>query len=120
MDEIRVQQIEALQVAGPYCGKLITAINNIIKEYSEGRLPDTDEYAQGIANGLNWLFEVFKGTQSLINANEKIIDKEVVNSYALKLNEANQNNDDAARAEALKGLLTFVEQLKAEAEKLSA
>lgn len=120
MDELRTQQLEALQVAVPYCSKMITAINNIMKEYTQDRLPDTDEYALGIVNGLNWLFEVFNGTQSLINKDEKRIDKDVVNAYALKLNEANQNNDDAARSEALKGLLTFVEQFKVEAERLSA
>ncbi len=119
MDETRQQQIEALKVAGPYCGKIITAINKIIGEYSGNRLPDTDKYLESILNGLNWIFGVYNGTKELINEKETIVDKDIVNKSVQMLNKANQDNDDALRVEALKGVLSFVEVFKAEADRLA-
>ena len=118
MDETRKQQLEALKVAGPYCGRIITALNKIIKEYSGNRLPDTDKYMESILNGLNWIFSVYNGTKDLINEKEMIIDKDIVNKSVQMLNKANQDNDDALRVEALKGILSFVEVFKAEADKI--
>ena len=47
-----------------------------------------------------------------------IIDKDIVNKSVQMLNKANQDNDDALRVEALKGILSFVEVFKAEADKI--
>lgn len=116
MDELRTQQIEALQTAVPYCEKIIRAMGNIIDEFLGDRKEDTDEYMNSIINGLNWIFEVYNGTQALVNENAAI-DKEKANQFVGLLNEANTENNDLKRAEALKGIRTFVEQFKAEAEK---
>lgn len=119
MEDLRTQQIEALKVALPYCDKIIPAVNNIIDEFSGNRQEDTDEYMVSILNGLNWVFEVYNGTQELINKDETVIDKNIVNVYVTKLNEANQANNDAKRAEAFKGILEFLETFKAAAIKLT-
>ena len=119
MEDLRTQQLEALKVALPYCDKMIAAVNNIIYEFSGNRQEDTDEYMTSILNGLNWIFEVYNGTQELINKDEIVIDKIVVNAYVMKLNEANKDNDDAKRAEAFKGILEFLEAFKGAAVKLT-
>ena len=116
MDELRTQQIEALQVAVPYCEKMIKAMNNIVDEFSGNRKEDTDAFMNSIISGLNWIFEVYNGTQDLVNE-DSVIDKEKANQCVLMLNEANLDNDDLKRAEAFKGILLFVEQFKTEAEK---
>ena len=117
MEDLRVQQIEALQVAVPYCKKIINAINNLIGELTEERKEDTDEYMNSILNGINWIFEVYNGTRDFINEDGVIVDKEEVNANVVKLNEANTNNDDDMRAEAFKGIKEFIELFSAEAEK---
>ncbi len=117
MEELRTQQIEALQVASPYCGKIIKALNNLIDEYSGNKQEDTDEYMKSVINGLNWIFEVYNGTSSLINEGGVVINKEEVNGCVIELNQA---ADDAAKAKAFKGLLDFVEKFKAEADKYAA
>lgn len=120
MDELRTQQIEALQTAVPYCEKMIQALQTIIEEFSGNRQEDTDEYLTNIINGLNWIFEVYNGTQDLINGREQTVDKEAVNRCVQALNIANEKNDDGGRAEAFRGILSFVQQFKAEAEKHTA
>lgn len=119
MSELREQQIEALQVAGEYSSKIIVAINKIIEELSGQRLSDTDEYLNNILKGLNWIFEVFNGTKDLINEKETVIDKDVVNESVYLLNEGVQEKNDAKIAEALKGILKFVECFKEQADKLT-
>lgn len=117
MEELRTQQIEALQVASPYCGKIITALNNLVDELSGNRQEDTDEYMKSVINGLNWIFEVYNGTSSLINEGGVVINKEEVNGCVAELNQA---TDDAAKAKAFKGILDFVVKFKAEADKYAA
>lgn len=119
MEDLKAQQIEALEVAVQYCDKIIPAVKNIIDEFSGNRQEDTNEYMVSILNGLNWIFEVYNGTQELINKDETIIDRDVVNLYVKKLNDANQADDDAKRAEAFKGILEFLETFKASAIKLT-
>jgi len=119
MEDLRTQQIQALRVALPYLDKMIPAVNNIIDEFSGNRQEDTDEYMKSILNGLNWIFEVYNGTQDLINKDEIVIDKSVVNASVIKLNEANKDNNDANRAEAFKGILQFLETFKENAVKLT-
>lgn len=117
MDNLKQQQIEALQVASDYCNKIANAIENIITEYTVERKEDTDEYMNHIMTGLNWIIQVFNGTQDLINHDAEVIHKDQVNSYVLELNEANNENDDAKRAEALRGILSFVQAFQKEASK---
>lgn len=114
MEDLRTQQIEALQVAAPYCEKIIVALNNIIGELSGNRQEDTDEYMKSIINGLNWIFEVYNGTEALIVEDGAVINKEEVNGCVIELNQA---ADDAAKAKAFEGILDFVVKFKAAADK---
>ena len=112
MEDLRTQQIEALEVAVPYCAKISNALNNLMEELNGHRQPDTDEYMKSTLNGLNWIVEVYNGTKDLINKDS------VVNKSVLALNAANNANDDAARVEALKGLKAFVDTFSAQAGKV--
>ena len=116
MEDLRTQQIEALEVAVPYCAKISNALNNLMEELNGHRQPDTDEYST--LNGLNWIVEVYNGTKDLINKDSVVINKEEVNKSVLALNAANNANDDAARVEALKGLKAFVDTFSAQAGKV--
>ena len=44
MEELYEQQIEALEVAVPYCDKMSAALKQIIKELTGEKQEDTDEY----------------------------------------------------------------------------
>ena len=120
MDELKQQQIEALQAAEPYCEKIGTELDKLIKEYTTQKLPDTDEYMKHILNGLNWLFEVYNGTQDLVNAGAVVVDKDAVNQSVIAFNEGMKADDDMAKAEGLKGILTFVRTFEDAAKKLTA
>ena len=48
MEDLRTQQIEALEVAVPYCAKISNALNNLMEELNGHRQPDTDEYMTGL------------------------------------------------------------------------
>ena len=103
MNELRIQQIEALSVAGPYCNKLLNAINNVVLELQGNRLPDTDAYLDEIVNGLNWVLEVTNGTLDLINDNGIIIDKAETNAAVVALSESLKAKDDEMIAGNLAG-----------------
>ncbi len=120
MEELYEQQIEALEVAVPYCDKMSAALKQIIKELTGEKQEDTDEYIVTILNGLNWIFSVFNGTQDLVNKDAVVIDKDKVNESVSMLNEANDAKDDHKRAQAFEGILQFVEQFREVAANLSA
>lgn len=120
MEELYGQQIEALEVAVPYCDRMSTALKQIIKELTGEKQEDTDEYIVTILNGLNWIFSVFNGTQDLVNKDAVVIDKDKVNESVSMLNEANDAKDDQKRAQAFEGILQFVEQFREVAANLSA
>ncbi|MGN0327429.1 MAG: hypothetical protein ACI4D4_00475 [Lachnospira sp.] len=120
MSNEQLEQVEALEAASPYCEKMIKAISRIIKEYSGEKLPDTDDYMHSILKGMHWIFSVYDGTKSLINASGVVIDENEVNKSVIRLNDANKAEDDSERVEAFKGLLKFVETFKTEADGIIA
>lgn len=113
MEELKKQQIEALEVASGYCKKLANGIENVVKELEGEKFPDTDQYVDSVLKGLNWTFEVFNGTKELIEENNITLHKEDVNHAVIELNEALKNNDNAKKAQLLKGdILTFVKEMQ--------
>jgi hypothetical protein len=113
MDDYRQQQIEALQVAHEYSGKLIKGIENVSGELSGNRLLDTDAYLDEVVNGINWLIEIVNRTTDVINEKTVQIEKNEVNEAVKKLADALSKKDDALIADALKnGMLDFVKQVE--------
>ena len=56
MEDLRTQQIEALEVAVPYCAKISNALNNLMEELNGHRQPDTDEYMKSTLNVTLFIF----------------------------------------------------------------
>lgn len=119
MEDLRSQQLEALETAAPYCEKISRAIGNLIEELCGSRQPDTDEYMTSIINGLNWIVGVYNGTRDLINDDVQVIDKDAVNNCVKKLNEAKAQSDDLKMAESFKELREFVDSFRSAALKLT-
>ena len=120
MDD-RANQVEALQVAGEYCEKLIPGIQNVIVELKGVRQPDTTEYLETIMKGINWLIQVYNGVRELLKEEAVAVDEDSVNAAIILLNNATKADDDAKRAEALGGgIFDFVKEMKQAAEKITA
>jgi hypothetical protein len=120
MEELEIQQVEALKAASSYCTRLSVAIKQLITEYSKGERPDTDQYMKSILNGLNWVFQVFRSTEGIVNKDEVHIDKNQVNQYVLKLNTANKQKDNTERVAAFTGILSFVDSYRYEADRITS
>lgn len=112
MEELKKQQLEALEVAEVYCEKLITGIQNIVNELTGERLSDTDEFLKQIINGINWTIEVYNGTKDLFNAETELIDKESVNKSIIELDNAIKMNNDLKIANNLNEILIFIKKFK--------
>lgn len=118
MEDLKQQQLEALEVASNYCKKLITGIENIINELTSQKHSDTDEYLKHIISGINWTIEIFNGTKELINQDLIVIDKEIVNNSVVALNDAVIANDDQKIASCLSDLLIFIKNFQEAADNI--
>lgn len=120
MEDIRTQQLEALETMYGYNKKLRPAINEIIRELREERKEDTKEYLDMICKGINWVIQVTNGTLDLLNEKEVRIEKEVINEEIININAAFVNEDDIQLAEILeKKMLPFLETLDGAAMELA-
>ena len=108
MDDLLAQQIEALEVAIPYCEKISNAIGNVTEELNGHRQEDTDEYISSIFTGVNWIIEVYNGTRELINKDSVIIDKDTVNASIFNLNAAYNAKNDVMLSDAFGEVKDFV------------
>ncbi|MFT3985433.1 MAG: hypothetical protein QM697_16130 [Lachnospiraceae bacterium] len=88
MDDIRVQQMEALKMADEYLKKLIPSMEEVIGELSGEEKEDTQEYLKQVIEGLNFMIETFNVTMSLINEETIVIDKDEINRDVLNLSDA--------------------------------
>ncbi|MCI8483311.1 MAG: molecular chaperone [Lachnospiraceae bacterium] len=110
MEELRAQQIEALEVLCDYNQKLVKSIRNIISELKGERKEDTDQFLDEIIKGINWEIGVLNGTMSLINEKEERIKKEEINASISKLSQVLAEKKDAEVAEALEEALPVFEK----------
>lgn len=99
-DNLREQQIEAIEVYLEYNKKLMNSINMLLSELREERKEDTDEFQKKIIEGLNWEIQILNGTLSLINQEEERINKNEVNQQILKLGEALKTEEDKKIADS--------------------
>ena len=119
MENIRAEQIEALEVMIDYLPKLKNAMNNVAGELTGTSYPDTAEYLRKTIDGLNWVIGIFNGTRELINEKEVKLDKEVVNKDILAFGEAYKSKDNSAVASFLTGaLMNFVNSLETAAKEI--
>lgn len=99
-DNLKLQQIEAIEVYLEYNKKLMNSINMLLLELRENRKEDTDEFQKKIIEGLNWEIGILNGTLSLINQEEEKINKNEVNQQILKLGEALKTGEDEKIADS--------------------
>lgn len=117
---IKQQQLEALEELYHYSQKLIPAIETIITELKGEKQEDTDEFLKSIINGINWIIEIFNRTKDLVNIEEVVIEKEVINDGILRFGEAVKSKDDSGVAEALNDkILPFILTFSARAATLT-
>ena len=110
MDEIKVQQYEALQDGADYALRLVPAIREILPALRGDEKDDTQDFKNQIFEGINYLVEVVNGTLPLINEKEVILNRDGIEEKMQQLINSVDSKDDAAVADALEqGILPFVE-----------
>ncbi|MCI9492553.1 MAG: molecular chaperone [Lachnospiraceae bacterium] len=111
MENVRAEQIEALEVFCGYNEKFVQNIRTIITELEGDRKEDTDKFLENIIKGINWEIGVLNGVMPLINEKEERIQKEEFNSNILRLSQALEGKDDLEIAKAMKETLPMFEKL---------
>ena len=109
MEDIRAQQIEALEVFKNYNSRLVKSMDNIIPELEGDRKDDTDKFLDEIVKGINWEIGILNGTMDFINEKEERIKKEEINASILKLSKALEGKKDSEIAASLKETLPVFE-----------
>lgn len=112
MAELTQEKKEAMEVMGEYLDKLIPGIEAVGQELTGDRKPDTDTFLKNCIDGLNWVVEIYNRVSDVINEGTVKIDKEEVNPVIMELSEALKVKDDMRTAEALKGVLPFLQKLR--------
>lgn len=112
MDDLRKQQMEALEAVYDYNKKIIPALQTVIEELRGAEKEDTKDYLDYVLKGINWVIQVTNGTMKLINEEEVKIDKEETNQIILDLNDAirSKNNLDIAMI-LERGIVPFINKL---------
>ena len=110
MEDIRAQQIEALEVLEDYNKRLMKSMQNIIPELEGKRKKDTDKFLDEIIKGINWEIGILNGTMTLLNEKKERIRKEDMNSSILKLSKALEGKKDSEIAASLKETLPVFEE----------
>ena len=110
MEDIRAQQIEALEVLEDYNKRLMKSMQNIIPELEGNRKKDTDKFLDEIIKGINWEIGILNGTMTLLNEKKERIRKEDMNSSILKLSKALEGKKDSEIAASLKETLPVFEE----------
>ncbi|MCI8873746.1 MAG: molecular chaperone [Lachnospiraceae bacterium] len=118
MEDMRAQQIEALEVLEDYNKRLIKSMKNIIPELEGDRKEDTDKFLDEIVKGINWEIGILNGTMTLLNETRERIRKEDINSSILKLSKALEGKKDSEIAASMKETLPVFENFGKAAEEV--
>lgn len=115
---LKEQQVEALQVLTEYSVKLIKGMKTSAEELMGCRKEDTDEFLRMVLDGVNWELNVLNGCLSLINEEEKVLDKKRANETILDFQQVFSSKNDEAISKAItEKLIPLVEQITEAAQK---
>ncbi len=110
MEDIKMQQIEALQVGMEYVKKLIPAIQEILPELRGEEKEDTLDFLNQIIDGINFVIEIANATMSLINEKDNVLNQGAIEEKVQLLSSALQARDNVRTAQALEeGILPFLD-----------
>jgi len=113
MEDLRAEQIEAVEALDSYNNKMINTIPTIVDELRGNAKPDTKDFLMQILNGMNWEIQVINGCLTYFNEDEVLIDKEAINEKVIGFNKVVESKDDVALADALENvMLPILKQLK--------
>lgn len=119
MEDLRTQQLEALEGIQEYNKKLKPGVKNVIDELRGEKQPDTDEFFKTVTTGINWVIEVVNLIMPMLNEEKERINKEAVNAQVVALSDAISKKDEDKIAAILEqGILAFLETLDCAAEEL--
>lgn len=100
-NNIKDDQIEALETLADYIPKLIGGIDTVKAELRGERKQDTDEYLKMIIDGINWVLGIVNGCMSLFEEYNIVFDKEKANDYSVAFSKAYGTGNDTAIADSL-------------------
>lgn len=100
-NNIKDDQIEALETLADYIPKLIGGIDTVKTELRGERKPDTDEYLKMIIDGINWVLGIVNGCMSLFEEYNIAFDKEKANDYSVAFSNAYGTGNDTAIADSM-------------------
>lgn len=100
-NNIKDDQIEALETLADYIPKLIGGIDTVKTELRGERKPDTDEYLKMIIDGINWVLGIVNGCMSLLEEYNIAFDKEKANDYSVAFSNAYGTGNDTAIADSM-------------------
>ncbi|MBE5871419.1 MAG: hypothetical protein E7294_09190 [Lachnospiraceae bacterium] len=101
MDDLRVQQNEALTFAIDYIAKLIPAFHTISGELRGDKQEDTVDLLNQAIEGLNLMIEIFNATADSFRENEEVFKKDAIEQRIQNMNEALKAHDDVKTADCI-------------------
>lgn len=116
-NNIKDDQIEALETLADYVPKLINGINTVKAELSGERKNDTDEYLKMVIDGINWVLGIINGCMSLLAEYNVDFDKESANKYSIDFSGAYRTGNDKTIADSLEAdVIPMIKLIQASAD----
>lgn len=110
MEDIRRQQLEALETGVEYVKKLVPAIKEILPELRGEEKEDTIDFLNQLIDGINFVIEIVNATMGMINEKEEILNKDGIEEKVQLLNDGLSAKDNLKTAQALEeGILPFLD-----------
>lgn len=117
MENLKLEQIEALKAVIDYNKKLVPALEEINKELRGEQKEDTKEYLNHILKGVNWVIQVVNGTKDLMQVEVEIIEKDSMNQIIENLNKAMEEENNVEVASIIEsGILPFIAKVTEKAK----
>lgn len=110
MENVRKQQLEALEFGKDYIVKIVPAIKEILPELRGDEKEDTRDFLLQIVDGINFIVEIVNATLPLINEKEMVVNPDGIEKAIQGLSEAFKKGDNQLIAQELEtGILPFLD-----------
>lgn len=110
MEDMRQEQLEALQFAVDYVKKLVPAFQTVVGELRNEKQDDTIDLLNQAIEGLNFVIEIYNATSSLLNEKDELFQNHVIEEKVQAMNAALKEHDDLKTADAIEdGIIPFLD-----------